>query len=232
MPDLSDVDAVILAGGLGTRLRTVLSDRPKVLAEVGGRPFLDIVIENLLRVGVRRVILSIGHLKDQIKNRYARRGIFFAEEESPLGTGGGIKNAERFVESDHFFVMNGDSWITGGADLRAIYDFHKKKNALATVVLTRPRDEKDYGAVFLKKDGKISRFNEKTEENRAHFMNAGVYIMDKKMFGLMPYDPFSIETDFFPKLVGSAFYGFPVEGELIDIGTPERYKLANEAFES
>lgn len=228
--DLSDVDAIILAGGLGTRLYPSVSDRPKVLAEVGGRPFLDMLIENLLGAGVQRIILSVGYLKDHIKNRYARRGIFFAEEESPLGTGGGIKNAERFVKSDHFFVLNGDSWITGGADLRAIHDFHKKKNALATVVLARPRDEKDYGAVSLKSDGKISRFNEKTEEGRVHFMNAGVYIMNRKVFGLMPHGPFSVEADFFPRLIGGDFYGFPIDGEVVDIGTPERYMKAKEVL--
>jgi D-glycero-alpha-D-manno-heptose 1-phosphate guanylyltransferase len=230
--DLSDVDAVVLAGGLGTRLRPAVSDRPKVLAEVGGRPFLDLLIEHLRSMGCARIILSVGHLKDQIKDRYAGKGIIFAEEESPLGTGGGVKNAELLVRSEHFLVMNGDSWIPGGIDLHAFNDFHKKKNALATMALARPRSEKDYGAVFLDKDSKISRFSEKSKEEGDHFLNAGVYLMSKKVFSRMPGSPFSLEADFFPKLIGDAFYGFPVEGEVVDIGTPERYGAAQQVFTS
>lgn len=228
----SSLDIVILAGGLGTRLRPAVSGRPKVLAEIYGRPFIDMLIENLLRVGMQRIILSVGYLKDHIKDYYVEQGILFAEEESPLGTGGGVKNAERLVQSDQFFVMNGDSWITGGIDFEAFHNFHRSKNALATIVLTRPRKEKDYGAVFLKEDGKISGFDEKAKEDKTHFMNAGVYLIEKKAFGLMPRGVFSLETDFFPKLVGGAFYGFPVDGELVDIGTPERYALANKIFSS
>lgn len=222
------LDIVILAGGLGTRLRPAVSDRPKVLAEIGGRPFMDVLIENLLRAGMQRIILSVGYLKDHIKDYYAEQGILFAEEESPLGTGGGVKNAERFVQSDQCFVMNGDSWITGGIDFKTFHDFHRSKNALATLMLTRPRKEKDYGAVFLEEDGKISGFNEKAKENKTHFMNAGVYLIEKKAFRLMPCGAFSLEIDFFPRLVGGAFYGFPVDGDLIDIGTPERYRAAND----
>ncbi len=226
----SNIDVVILAGGLGKRLRSAVSDRPKVLAEIAGKPFLDILIDNLLQKGFRRIILSVGYLAYQIKDRYAKRGILFAEEESPLGTGGGVKNTEALVESDHFFVMNGDSWMPEGVDLRALHDFHKKKNALATVVLARPREEKDYGAVFLDNEGKISRFNEKTKEENDHFLNAGVYLMSKEVFPRMPTGPFSIEVDFFPGLIGDAFYGFPANGEVVDIGTPERYKAAQEKF--
>ncbi|MDO8537077.1 MAG: nucleotidyltransferase family protein [bacterium] len=222
----SGIDVVILAGGLGTRLKSVISDRPKVLADVGGRPFLDILIKDLLKTGFERIILSTGHLKDKIKDHYAGKGIFFAEEESPLGTGGGIKNAEPLVQGENFLAMNGDSWIAGGVDLAALYDFHNKKNALVTIALTRPRSEKDYGAVFLDDDGKILAFNEKNKEEKDHFLNAGIYFMKKDVFSRMPSYPFSIESDFFPKLVGDGLYGFVVEGEVIDIGTPERYEAA------
>ncbi len=227
-----DIDIVILAGGLGKRLRPAVSDRPKVLAEVAGKPFLDMLIDNLLGTGFRRIILSVGYLKDHIKNRYAERGVFFVEEESPLGTGGGLKNAERLLKSDQIFVMNGDSWVTGGLDFDALHKFHSDRNALVTLLLAKPRKEKDYGAVFLGDDGKISRFSEKSETGDVHFMNAGVYCMNRKAFAIMPEGPFSLENDFFPKLVGGAMYGFPVEGELVDIGTPERYNSARKKFES
>ncbi|MDO8516214.1 MAG: sugar phosphate nucleotidyltransferase [bacterium] len=226
----ADIDLVILAGGLGTRLASVISDRPKALAEVGGRPFLDIVIEDLLGMGFERIILSVGHLKGQIKERYAAKGILFAEEEKPLGTGGGVKNAESFVQSDDLLVVNGDSWMAGGADLGAFLDFHKRKNALVTVALASPRNEKDYGAVFLDTDGKIVRFNEKGREEGEHFLSAGIYLMKKDIFAIMPSSPFSLETDFFPRLVGSSFYGFALDGEVVDIGTPERLHAAQETF--
>lgn len=227
-----DIDIVILAGGLGKRLRPAVSDRPKVLAEVAGRPFLDMLIDNLLGAGFPRIILSVGYLKDHIKNRYSNRGVFFAEEENPLGTGGGLKNAERLIESDQIFAMNGDSWITGGLDFDALHKFHSDRNAIVTLLLAKPRKEKDYGAVFLEDDGKISRFSEKSETGGVHFMNAGVYCMNRKAFAIMPEGPFSLENDFFPKLVGGAMYGFPVEGELVDIGTPERYNLVRKKYES
>lgn len=228
---LKEIDVIVLAGGLGTRLRSVVSDRPKVLAEVGGRPFLDMLVNHLTDAGAPKIILSVGHLKDQIKDRYVERGVFFAEEESPLGTGGGLKNAERFLERDNVLVVNGDSWITGGVDLASFSTFHYERQALVTMLLAHPRTDKDYGAVIMDADNKISHFNEKEDHPREHFMSAGIYMMDKKRaFSLMPSGPFSLETDFFPKLVGKAFYGFPTDGEVVDIGTPERYEAAQSKF--
>lgn len=228
--NLSDVDVVILAGGLGKRLRSLVSDRPKVLAEVGQRPFLDILINYLRNTGFSRIILSIGYLKDQIKERYANQGILFAEEETPLGTGGGIKNAQELIRSKNFFVMNGDSWIPSGVNMNMIHNFHKDKKALATVVLSSPRIQKDYGVVFLDKENLISHFNEKSKEEGTHFLNAGIYLLNQELFSRMSQTPFSLESDFFPSLIGEAFYGFPIEGEVVDIGTPERYVEAQQKF--
>jgi len=120
----------------------------------------------------------------------------------------------------------------GGINFSALHDFHKENNALATVMLVEPRKEKDYGAVFLGNDQKIDRFNEKADEDKKHYMNAGVYCMRKDAFSHMPDGAFSLETDFFPSLVSDKkdFYGFPVDGVLIDIGTPERYKLAQKTL--
>lgn len=227
---LNNTDVVVLAGGLGTRLRSTVSDRPKVMAEINGKPFLDLLINNLQVNGFKRIILSIGYLKDYIKNYYSGVGVLFAEEDKPLGTGGGVKNTEALIESKHFLVMNGDSWLSEGIDFHAFYNFHTTNRALVTVALAQPRDEKDYGAVFLGEKNKISNFNEKTKEKVDHFLNAGVYLMSREVFSQMPSNPFSLESDFFPKLIGGNFYGFLVDGKVVDIGTPERYKLANQSF--
>lgn len=227
---VSECDVIILAGGLGTRLRSVVSDRPKVLAEVAGRPFLDMLMENLRAQGVRRIILSVGHLKELIKERYADRDVFFAEEENPLGTGGGIKNAEQYVESENVLVMNGDSWLSDGLDLNKLVAFHKNKNALLTIVLAKPQAGEDYGVVFLNDEGKISRYREKGKGEKGHLMSAGIYAMRKDVFGRMPTTPFSIEDHFFPRMVDKGFYGFVVSGDVVDIGTPERYASAHGRF--
>jgi len=230
--DFFRVDVLVLAGGKGTRLRSNIGDVPKVLAPVAGRPFLDIIIEDLVTMGFGRIILSVGHLKNQIKDRYTGKGIFFVEEESPLGTGGAVKNAYALINSDSFLVMNGDSWFAGGIDMNAFYSFHKEKNALVSIVLARPRNEKDYGAVVLDRTGNILGFNEKEKKEENHFLNAGIYFMRRDVFSRMPHGSFSLEKDLFPKLIGSEFYGFPVDGELIDIGTPERYARAHKIFNS
>jgi NDP-sugar pyrophosphorylase family protein len=134
------------------------------------------------------------------------------------------------VASDDLLVMNGDSYIDGGADLAAFYRFHKEHNAQVTLMLAKPRAEKDYGVVSLAADQKILRFNEKTDEPGEHFLSAGMYFMKKDAFATMPAGAFSLETEFFPKLVGGSFYGFPIEGSVVDIGTPERYRVAQEIF--
>jgi D-glycero-alpha-D-manno-heptose 1-phosphate guanylyltransferase len=236
-PDISHnnalgIDVIILAGGLGTRLRSVIADRPKVLADVGGKPFLDLLVRSLEDHGVGRIILSVGYLKEQIKARYTSQHIFFAEEESPMGTGGGVKNAEPLLASDDVLIMNGDSWIAGGVDLQAFLDFHREKGALVSMMLASPRTDKDYGVVMLDADQKIAHFNEKQDHPGEHFMSAGVYAVRRTAFDRMPNGVFSLETDFFPKLVGEAFYGFPVKGDLIDIGTPGRYEAAQQIFYS
>jgi NDP-sugar pyrophosphorylase family protein len=228
--------AVILCGGMGTRLRAVVSDRPKVLAEVAGRPFLDILIERLADAGVADVVLSVGYLRDQIKDHYAGTHILFAEEVAPLGTGGGVKNAEKFLGAgDHaVLIMNGDSWITGGLDLAALKKFHADRDALVTMVLAKPRTDKDYGVVIVDDTRRIIHYHEKVDQPGEHFMSAGIYLMDKRAFDLMPAaaTAFSLEADFFPKLVGGAFYGFPIGGDVVDIGTPERFAAAQKIFYS
>lgn len=223
---LEDIDILILCGGQGTRLASVMGDKPKSLAEIKEKTFLDILMESILSQGFRKIILCVGHLKDQIKNKYEGiPGIFISEEALPLGTGGAVKNAEKFVQSKSFLVTNGDSIFTG-LNFKKFYDFHEQQNGLISVALSAPRKDKDFGGVSISENNSISSFSEKSNLDVEKFMNGGVYLMKKEVLNLMPSSPFSLEYDFFPKFSGGSLYGFISPGEVIDIGTPERYEYA------
>ncbi len=221
-----NIDALILCGGQGTRLRPVVSDKPKVLAQIKGKAFLDILMESLLSQGFTRIILCVGHLKDHIKDRYSDfPSILFSEEDTPLGTGGAVKNAERFIKSEDIFVTNGDS-IFNRLDTGGFYEFHKKQGGLVSVALAAQRTEKDFGGVVLAKNNQITVFTEKNNLDENKLMNGGVYFMKKEAVRLMPEGSFSLEHDFFPRFAGRSLYGFFSPGEVIDVGTPERYERA------
>lgn len=243
---LESIDAIILCGGLGKRLRPIIYDRPKVLAKIGDTTFLDILINNVSSHRLKNMILCIGHLKDHIKRHFGYYcnnchndyNIVFSEEEKPLGTGGAIKNAESLIKSDHFIVMNGDSICN--TDFREFLNFHIHKNALLSMVLTRSNIYQDFGNIILDDSQMIVNYQEKMiDKNKeadkyGHLINAGIYIMQKDIFSYMPnIDQFSLEYDFFPKLIGNTkdkCFGFITESELIDIGTPERYKESLKKF--
>ena len=241
---LDYIDVIILCGGLGTRLKPLIFEEPKVLAKIGDQTFLDILIDNISFYGSTNIILCIGHLKDNIKryfghchdyyeqkNRivynYNDCRIKFSEEGEPLGTGGALKNAELLINSDPFIVMNGDSICN--VDFRKLLDFHKNKKALLSMVLARSMTSRDYGTVILDNSSRIINFNEKPIDNNETMINAGIYIMQKDIFSYMPdRKTFSLEYDLFPKLCNDICYGFVTNSEIIDIGTPERYIRAIE----
>lgn len=258
--DLCETDIVILCGGLGKRLRPVISEQPKVLAKIGNLTFLDILINNISSYGTKNIILCVGYLKDRIKERfdccranhcdnynyrYGEHNIIFSEEESPLGTGGAIKNAKQLIKSDPFIVMNGDSICN--IDFNGFLDFHTRKEAILSMILAKSTTTEDYGHVTLDKSQRITSFNEKMSNNDKYItntdlnkngltteslINAGIYLMQKEIFSYMPeQDNFSLENDLFPKIVNdkatkSRCYGLITNGKLLDIGTPERYKIA------
>lgn len=246
--NLDDIDVVILCGGFGTRLRSVVNDRPKVLAKIGNRTFIDILIDNIKIYGFKNIILCVGYLKDQIKNHfnnnYKDYNIRFSDENTPLGTGGALKNAMSLINSDPFMVMNGDSICK--TNYQDFYNFHINKNAILSMVLTKSKMHQDFGNVILDQSQRIIKYQEKENINYIkdemgnkdkYLINAGIYLMRKDIFSYMPNnDQFSLEYDFFPKLIdknnsgdtinsiNNKCFGFITECELIDIGTPERYK--------
>lgn len=231
MADIS-LDAIILCGGLGERLRSVISDRPKVLAGMGGgnKVFMDIVLETILQYGFKNIILSTGHLKEQIRNRYMHYhhnacNITFSEEDMPLGTGGALKNAERLVKSSPFLVMNGDSICN--VNLTEFIEFHVNRDSFLSMVLVRSDEPEDYGNVEIDDLTRITGFKEKCPTRKPSLINAGIYLMQRNVFSDMPEKTgFSLERDFFPNILDRGCYGFVTESELIDIGTPDRYRNA------
>jgi len=228
---VSALDALILCGGLGTRLREVVADRPKGLAEIRGRPFLDLLIDELARQGLKRFILGTGYRGEQIAARYARRSdaeFVVSLEDRPLGTAGAVRLAAAHLRSDPFIVLNGDSFC--GVDYEALHDFHAAKRAVLSIVVAPPRGRADAGAVTLAGDGAVVSFSEKAAPGERSYINAGIYLMHRSLVDALPArTPLSLEHDVFPPAVRrGGCYGFTVAGPVVDIGTPERYLAAQD----
>jgi len=231
---LGTVDVLILCGGLGSRLNSVNPDRPKSLAPVGGKPFLDILVEDLVKQGFQRIIFCVGHLKEQIIDRYKTRHdaeYVFSKENIPLGTGGAIQNALPLIHTNPVLIMNGDSFCH--VDYAKFHQFHKDKSAAASLVLAAQHGRCDGGAVSLDEARQIQTFTEKsTEPTHERFINAGIYLFQADAIDLSRLvPPFALEYDVLPSLVRlRPCFGFVVSNELIDIGTPERYSRANRDY--
>ncbi|KKQ56617.1 MAG: Nucleotidyl transferase [Parcubacteria group bacterium GW2011_GWA2_38_13] len=228
-----NIDALILCGGSGTRFMGVSENIPKALADIHNRPFVNIIIEFLILNGIKKIILCTGHMSDTIKERFENSllktympNLIFSKEQKPMGTGGAVKNAEPHILSENFFVINGDSFCE--FDLSAMMNFHISKNALISMVLTTPDDRTDTGNVTLDEEtGAITGFEEKNAYNQKKYTNAGIYIFNKEILKKIPKDEnSSLEYSLFPQHIRYGAYGFKSEGELIDIGTPDRYKKA------
>ena len=228
---LGTVDVLILCGGLGSRLKSVNPDRPKSLAPIGGKPFLDILVEDLVKQGFQRIIFCVGHLKEQIIDRYKPRKdaeYLFSKEYSPLGTGGAIQNALPLIHSNPVLIMNGDSFCY--VDYAKFHQFHMDKSAAASLVLAAQHGRCDGGAVSLDEARQIQTFTEKSiEPTHERFINAGIYLLQVDSIDLhRPAPTYSLEYDVLPELVRTQpCFGFVVSSGLVDIGTPERYLRAN-----
>lgn len=226
---MHDVDAVILAGGLGTRLRSVVSDRPKVLAEVGGRPFLELLLDQVAAAGIRRTILCTGYLGDQVETRlgpsYKDVALLYSREAEPLGTGGALRLALPKIASPAVLVLNGDSYCDWDAD--DLYGAHRRSRAQATMLLVRVSDARRFGRVVVDGSGRIVRFTEKSDDPSPALINAGIYLLARGIIErLEPGKPLSLEREVFPTLIGHGLYGHPTRGQLWDIGIPEAYAEA------
>ena len=233
METFSNVTAAILAGGLGTRLRSVLGDRPKVLAEVGGRPILQYLLDQIAYLEIRRVVLCTGFLGEQIESRfgdsYGSLHLVYSRELSPLGTAGALRLALPLFQSDSVLVLNGDSYCK--ADLRSFWTWHCLRRAEATLLLVETSDTGRYGRVEIDEEGRILKFAEKINEGGRGLINAGIYLLENRFLQSIPDRyPVSLERDIFPSWIGGKLYGYKSKGQFLDIGTPESYVLAEEFF--
>jgi len=232
--DLSKITALILAGGLGTRLRSVVADRPKVLAQVAGKPWLGRLLDQLVEAGFGRIVLCTGYMADKIKETYgdSYRGsqIIYSEEPSQLGTGGALRYALPQISSEFMLVLNGDSYCE--ADLNKFCAWHFTREAKASLLLTEVPNASRYGRVQVEDDGRIVGFEEKNQSESPGWINAGVYILERELIESIPEGAvYSLERELYPKLVGTNFFGFPASGKtFIDIGTPESFELAQKIF--
>lgn len=228
--DLSKIDTVILAGGLGTRLNPVLKDKPKCLAPIKGRPFIDILLDECIDQGLRRFIICVGYLKEQVIEHLSDRNdceIVFSEEEEQLGTGGALKNAISQIKSDPVIVMNGDS--ISRLRIKDMLLFHTENIADGCVAIKQVNNGKRYGRVVLDDFTRIISFNEKNGVGKSNWISTGVYLFARHLFSHFQNKyPFSIETDIFPIIVKKQkIIGFKTQDYFLDIGIPEALKKAN-----
>lgn len=224
---------VILCGGLGTRLRQVLPGLPKAMAPVGGRPFLEYLLEQFKRADIGEIVLCVGYKWEVIHNYFGNGQRFgvrlhYSIEEQPMGTGGGLALARPLLR-DTFLVLNGDTYIN--IDPNLLLAYHRDKEALITVVLARVEDSKDYGSATLASDGRLLGFAEKIPG--MGWVNAGAYLMEPSVLSWFPKNaPCSLEREILPMLTGKnmPIYGYCHDGVFIDIGTPERYSSVKEGL--
>ena len=231
--DDKQIDVVILCGGLGTRLREAVSDRPKPMAPIDDRPFLEILISQFCRAGFRRFILCTGHLSESVRSHFADRrlglDLIISEETVPLGTAGAIKNAEHLIGSSPFLVANGDSFCD--VDLEAFCRFHTLQRSLLSMVLARSKDTRDYGRIEIGEAGRITLFSEKSQGTRQGLVNAGIYLFEKSILQQIPANrKVSLEHEIFPEMVSERCFGYVGLSPVLDIGTPERYRRASAYF--
>ena len=232
---LQNIDVIILAGGFGTRLRSVFSDRPKVLVPINGVPFLKCYLEWLRSFGAQRVILSLGYMAEMVQEFVKNEDwngmeILANIETTPLGTGGAVRACLPLVKSPAAFVTNGDS-VTR-LDLARFVEFHRAKSARLSMVLTHQPQVSSSGLVATDVNDAVTAFTEKPQgATSGGYINAGLYLMQREAIEEIPADkPVSIEKDVFPKFCGRGFYAMKGEFPFIDIGTPESYQRAGEFF--
>ena len=213
------MEAVVLAGGLGTRLRAAVSDVPKPMAPVQGRPFLERLLDYWIGQGVRRAVLAVGYMHDTIRrhfgDQYRGCAIAYSVEQQPLGTGGALVQALPLVQDKTFLVLNGDTYFA--VPLAALNDFHRERRADVSLCLFRS-DNPRYTGISLARDGRVTSFS-------GHgAANGGVFVFERAAAARLPAGVSSLENDLLPRV--GAVYGCVFDVPFVDIGLPEDWRAA------
>lgn len=227
--------AFILAGGLGTRLRSKVSDTPKSMAPIAGRPFLEWQLMLLRVQGITDIVLCVGYLADKVIDYFGDGSKFglnidYSIEEEPLGTSGAILNASKFIDGT-FLLLNGDTFFD--VDYRGLLDFHETKEAMLSLSLVMAEDATRYGSVKVDITNRVKGFEEKRADIQAlGYINAGVYAIEPSILDyIAPHKVVSLENDVIPTIIGrEPVFGYISDGYFIDIGTPESYEEAQKFF--
>lgn len=228
------MEAIILAGGQGTRLKTVVPDVPKPMAPINNRPFLEYLLDYWIGQGVNRFILSLGYKPEIIEEHFGAsyRGaeVTYAVEDRPRGTGGGLLLAlDRLSGPDSFLVANGDTFFE--VDLALMRHYHRRVHAEVTVALREVDANGRYASVEIDQSGRITAFDNHTRVSGQALINGGVYLAERFAFSSVAPGTdglISIENQLYPRMLaaGRRLYGFPSPGRFIDIGIPEDYRRA------
>ena len=227
-------EAIILAGGLGTRIRSEIGDVPKALADINGKPFLEYQLDYLYNWQVKKVVIAAGYKSELIKkyfgDNYKGLELIYSIEETPLGTGGAIKKALDYIDGLRTIVVNGDTYYE--VDIYKMVDFQRIKESNLLLNLSYEEDVSRYGTVEISKLNRIIDFHEKGENKGAGFVNGGFYYLNKAFF--LSFDlpeKFSFEKDFLEKYFKEyILHGVRCSAYFIDIGIPEDYKKAKDEF--
>jgi NDP-sugar pyrophosphorylase family protein len=222
--------AVILAGGGGSRLRSSLGDRPKCLAEINGLPFIIYQLRQLRHFGFTRVLMLTGHGHDDVAAYLGNGDAFgvsieYHRESEPAGTAGAVREAQSLL-AERFLMLNGDTLVEG--DLVSMFDAHP--DAPLTIAVSEVHAPGDFGRVRFDADGRISAFDEKPSDGKASYVSAGAYCAAPEICAVIPrHGSASLEHDVFPQLLraGAPVYAYPCDG-FYDIGTPERLDAAQQ----
>jgi D-glycero-alpha-D-manno-heptose 1-phosphate guanylyltransferase len=230
-----NIKAVLLVGGLGTRLRPVIRSAPKSLAPIGDRSFLELLVWQLANQRIRRLVMCTGYLADCIEGEFGNGQRFgveieYSREPEALGTAGAIKFAQRYLEGlPYFLALNGDSFLD--IDLNHLIETHQIHDGLATIAAVSVDDASCYGTVFTDPQDRIVEFCEKTGKNSPGVINGGVYVFSSAIFRHIPNGFVSLERDVFPQILDEGVYALRHDGTFIDIGTPADYSRAQQLFE-
>lgn len=233
---MQDIKAILLVGGLGTRLRSVMPSTPKVLASIGERSFLELLVRQLHSQGIRQLVMCTGYLADQIESRFGDGRIWdvsieYSKEEMPLGTAGAVKLAERYLQGvPEFLVLNGDSFLE--VDFQSLIAFHRQHDGgIATMAVRRVENAGRYGTVQVGRGDRVTGFAEKTGFEEPGLVNGGIYVFDRSVLRCIPEGPCSMERDVIPGLLDQGVYAQEQHGIFIDIGTPADYARAQQLLQ-